>query len=143
MSPIPALFYMTNFVYSQSLTPEEGEMNYLIPMKGYSDRGVAVEAAIIEFLKKKYQAETVAVEDTTWTITLGYKAPFLSKTMLSLHMVYVYDVVPMREHHWVYYPTEDYWTTIRQVSEIRKRSRVLLHDYFNERRVIINHPRMK
>lgn len=141
-NPLTAI-YLTHPSRVSQLVPKTDKMNYLIPMKGYYDKNVAVEEGIVTLLKEKYNAESVTIDDTVWTVDFGVTAPLITKTLLGLQLIYLYEAIPLREHRWVHYPIEDFWTTIYVLKDIRRCYPVQLYDYFNERKLVINHPRMR
>lgn len=141
---LPGLLYHTRGIHKQPLRPTIDASGELMPITAWLDREASVEQGVKDILFTQYGVTNIDVlhDGMEWVLTLDRQAPFLTRVKLSLGHVYVFEIIPTRTHAWMYDTTTQQYASMKPVSEIRRTHMVSFYDYFVERRVTINHPRM-
>lgn len=141
---LPAILYCTKLQYKTPLVAPIGKEGEPIPHIAFVDRAQSVEHAIKEYLFDKYKVVSIDIKDdgVEWVIHMDVQSPFLTKSLLSMVIMYVFEIVPMRKHGWLYVSATDMYGSIARIDDIRRTRRVELFEYFMERKITIRHPRM-
>ena len=142
---LPGLLYHTRGINKQPLRPTVDASGELMSITAWLDRAASIEQGVKDILFTQYGVTNIDVlhDGMEWVLTLDRQAPFLTRVKLSLGHVYVFEIIPTRTHGWVYDNTSQQYASMKPVSEIRRTHMVSFYDYFVERRVVINHPRMR